>query len=206
LDQFSKFVYASQEYLSNPDERFFFPHPKQPLPGDVLQTYFTETSFKTVLIKCPRPIGIDDNIYPQARKSMEGLKVILDQAGFHVLDRALSIGPEVEMLFLLESDLISACHKHIGPPVWMDTSKDFLERWKGLGVGEPFIEGGRWVVIVRRESNEASSVLRTNLSKASLGSSFKDLSFVILEHNEVLAEVKSPILTDLIDRRMPWTR
>ena len=110
------------------------------------------------------------------------------------------------MLFLLETDVISACHKHIGPPVWMDTSKDFLSRWKGRSVGEPFIEGGRWVVIIPREHDEASSLLRTNLSKVSLGSSFKELPFEIVHHDMALADENRPILTELIDKRIPWTR
>ena len=186
--------------------RSSFSRPKQSLDVCVLRTYFTETGFKAVLIKCQRPAGIDDNIFPQARKSMEGLKVVLEQAGFHVMDRALLIGSEVQMLFLLEADVISACHKHIGPPVWMETSKDFLARWKGRSVGEPFIEGGRWVVIIQRECNEASSMLRRDLPKASLGSSFKELPFEIFQHEETLTEENRPILTDLVDKRMPWTR
>ena len=206
VDQFSRFIYASQEFLSNPNERFFFPDPKRLLDGDVLRTYFVDTGFKTVLVRCPRPAGIDDNVYPQARKTMEGLKVALEQAEFHILDKALLIESEVQMLFLLETDVISACHKHIGPPVWMDTSKDFLSRWKGRSVGEPFIEGGRWVVIIPREHNEASSLLRMNLSKASLGSSFKELSFEIVQHDKALADENRSILTELIDKRMPWTR
>ncbi len=192
VDQFSRFVYAGQEYLSNPNEKFFFPDPKRSLDGDVLRTYFVNTGFKTVLVRCPRPDGIDDNVYPQARKTMEGLKVALEQAGFHILDKALLIESEVQMLFLLETDVISACHKHIGPPVWMDTSKDFLLRWKGRSVGEPFVEGGRWVVIIPREHNEASSLLRMNLSKASLGSSFKELPFEIVHHEHGISRRKSP--------------
>jgi tRNA nucleotidyltransferase (CCA-adding enzyme) len=206
LDQFSKFVFASQEFLDNPDEKFFFPHPRRSWDGDVLRNYFVETGFKTVLVKCPRPSEIDDNVFPQARKSLEGLRVLLEQAGFRVMDKALSIGSEVNMVFLLESDIISDCHKHVGPPVWMDTSKDFLERWKGASVGEPFIEGGRWVVIIHRDCNEASSLLRMNLSKASLGSSFKELSFEIFRHEEALSDDNRSVLTDLIDKRMPWTR
>jgi tRNA nucleotidyltransferase (CCA-adding enzyme) len=204
-DQFSKFVYASQEFLSNPNDKFFFPLARRSMEKEVLWDYFNETGFRTVLVKCPRPSGIDDNVFPQARKSVEGLKVILEQAGFHILDKTLSIGSEVVMLFLLESDVISDCQKHIGPPVWMDTSKDFLERWKGHSVGEPFIEGGRWVVFIHRECNEASSLLRMNLSKASLGSSFKDMPFEILRHEEALKEENRPALTDLVDKRMPWT-
>ena len=56
------------------DEKFFFPEPKRSLDGDALRTYFVDTGFKTVLVRCPRPAGIDDNVYPQARKTMEGLK------------------------------------------------------------------------------------------------------------------------------------
>jgi tRNA nucleotidyltransferase (CCA-adding enzyme) len=206
VDQFSRFVYAGQEYLSNPNEKFFFPNPKRPLDGDDIRTYFVDTGFKTVLVRCPRPVGIDDNVYPQARKTMEGLKVVLEQAGFHILDRALLIEAEVQMLFLLETDVISACHKHIGPPVWMDTSKDFRSRWKGRSIGEPFIEGGRWVVIIAREHNEASSLLGMNLPKVSLGRSFKELPFKIVQHDQVLVDENRPILTELIDKRMPWTR
>ena len=206
VDQFSRFVYAAQEFISNSNEKFFFPDPKRSLGGDVLRTYFVDTGFKTVLVRCPRPAGIDDNVFPQARKTMEGLKVILEQAGFHILDKALLIGSEVQMLFLLDTDVISACHKHIGPPVWMDTSKDFLSRWKGRSVGEPFVEGGRWVVIIPREHNEASSLLRMNLNKASLGSAFKELAFEIIQHDKAMADENRPILTELIDKRMPWTR
>ncbi|DAC71621.1 MAG TPA: CCA tRNA nucleotidyltransferase [Thermoplasmata archaeon] len=205
VEQFAKFVYASQEFLASPDERFFFPLERSDMGQDAIKRYFDQTGFKVVIVSSPRPTGIDDNIYPQTRKTMEGIRTVLEQGDFHVLDKNFEIGRETRMAFLLMTNEVSQCHKHVGPPVWMDNSDVFLDRWRGHCVGEPYIEGGRWVALIRRNHTGAHDLLVKEMAKASIGSSFKGMEFSVIPHEQVISGGYESVLTELLDKRLPWT-
>jgi tRNA nucleotidyltransferase (CCA-adding enzyme) len=205
VEQFATYIYACQEFLAQPDERFFFPSERAGLNEEAIREYFEETGYKVLIVSSPRPDGIDDNIYPQTRKTTEGIKTILEKGDFEVLDSVFEIGQDVRIAFLLTTDSISDCHKHVGPPVWMDNSEGFLSRWKGQSVGEPYIEGGRWVVMVRRNHSTAFSLLVEEMTKASLGSAFRGLDLQVISHERVISGGFESTLTELLDKRLPWT-
>ncbi len=205
VEQFAKYIYACKEFLESPNERFFFPLVRSDLDEDAVKKYFEQTDFKVVIVSSPRPDGIDDNIYPQTRKTMEGIRTILEQGDFEVLDKNFEIGHDTRMAFLLMTDKVSDCHKHVGPPVWMDNSEVFLSRWRGHCAGGPYIEGGRWVAMIRRNHTTAHGLLVKEMAKASIGSAFKGMEFSVIPHEQVMSGGYESILTELLDKRFPWT-
>jgi tRNA nucleotidyltransferase (CCA-adding enzyme) len=205
VEQFAKFVYACQVYLSQPSEFFFFPNRRRCMDEHEIRRYFKDTGFKVLVVSAPCPKGIDDNVYPQTRKTMEGIKVLLERHEFDVLDKTFVIDESATILFLLMTDKISICRKHVGPPVYMGNAEDFLKRWRGACIGEPYIEGGRWVVMIKRTHHRAKELLKEEISKASMGSGFKDLEFKVISHDDILTGDFGPYITELLDKRPPWS-
>jgi tRNA nucleotidyltransferase (CCA-adding enzyme) len=208
IDAFARFIFSSQDYLKSPKISFFFPEDRTEWSNGEVESFMAERGTKLLGLRIPRPRLIDDNLYPQARKSLEGIRSVLENNDFVVLDGAFSIGEEsITFLFELQTDELPVLKKHRGPPVWVDQSEQFLEKWKGNSLGDPYIDGGRWYANVRRAYPKASELLKGETSKASFGSDLRDLSAIEIFDNEQLMRGHLNLeVTTLLDKTLPWLR
>lgn len=205
LEKFSRFVHACKEYLVKPDERYFFPNERKPLASRNILKLLDESGMKVVVVRMERPDIIDDNLYPQARKTQEGLGSLLQHEGFAVQDKALSVDRKsVYMAYLLESDGLTPAKKHIGPPIWLDNAEEFLKRWRSEAIAQPYIEDGRWVALVPRRNRLAKTTIEEGASGAALGSAFKNVKIEVFDHEGTAREGFETVLSAMLDKRMPW--
>ena len=105
--------------------------------------------------------------------------------------------------FELERDVLPATHRHIGPPVWVD-SEPFLDRWRGNPHGEPFIEDGHWVVVADRQYATAAAMLEREGPISGIGKELDTGAMEILDTETTLDSVDPLLLTELLNPRMPW--
>lgn len=205
LDRFSRFVHACKEYLARPDERFFFPNERRPLGSEEISRLLTDLGMKVVVVRAERPDIIDDNLYPQARKTQEGLGSLLQHEGFAVLDKGMFINKNSAfMAYLLETDTLTPGKKHIGPPIWMENAQEFLKRWRTEAVAQPYIEDGRWVALVPRRSTYARSSIEDGIATAAMGSAFKTVEMEVFDHEKAVRKEFEIVLSVMMDKRMPW--
>lgn len=204
LDTLSLFVHASREYLREPRMEFFFPREREPLSRAEIETMLERHGSSLVSVRFPRPEAIEDNLQSQLWKTQYALGKKLHVFGFEAL-RAVHGMDEGTMTvaFELERDTLSETHRHIGPPVWVD-SGPFLEKWKGNPNGEPFIEGGHWFVIADRPFTTAVDMLRREGPISGIGRELDLGSMDVLDGARTLDEVDPRLLTSLLDPRMPW--
>jgi tRNA nucleotidyltransferase (CCA-adding enzyme) len=204
-EKFSLFVHACKEYQKSPSRSFFFPDKRTLLSRDEIERRLTELGHGVVLAICPRPGLVDDNLYPQAKKTLDGLAVQLMNEGFTIADSAMSIGKtSVQLAFLVESMKLSESKKRIGPPVTLKNADEFLARWSGAAVLGPYIEGGRWVAMVKRDNTDAVNALQKCLGIAAMGESFKDASFKVYSSESAITAGAVEGLSLLLDKRMNW--
>ncbi|HEY3420353.1 MAG TPA: CCA tRNA nucleotidyltransferase, partial [Methanomassiliicoccales archaeon] len=206
-NSFATFIHACQEFTAEKDRRFFFPITARPFTvlqlADSLDRYGT----KVVGVRTQRPDLTDDNLYPQTQKTMEGLVGLLEQHGFNVIDQTYQVGQRIVYTMMLESDELSDCTLHMGPPVWVENSTKFLERWRKEGASLPFIKDGRWAVMANREYTKAADVLRDKFKDAALGSAFRKMEEIeVLDHRQLLSSGFEEILSKMLDKRFPWEK
>ena len=208
IDAFARFVHACQEYLKMPREAFFFPKPRRAWNIDEMRDSMLERGTRLLGLRIPRPQMIDDNLYPQVNKSLEGVKRILEENDFTVLDAISCVNEgRITFIFELQTDELPSLKKHRGPPVWVDQSERFLEKWKDSPFGYPYIDGGRWFANVRRPYPKASELIRGEISKASFGSGLRNLTSVqIFDNQEVLEGNLNLEVAALLDKTLPWLR
>ncbi|MDD1768360.1 MAG: CCA tRNA nucleotidyltransferase [Methanomassiliicoccales archaeon] len=207
LDSFSLFVHACGEYLRKEDIRFFFPEAVKALGMRAIKNEIRSHGTRVIVIEFKRPKIIDDDLYPQARKTLEGLKALLETNDFVVIDRTFHIGDTVRFVLELQSDVLPKRMRHQGPPVWIDNAEEFLAKWNGRGIRRPFIDKGRWVVIAEREYTRAADIIRGRVGSMALGSDFRGKKgFKVVEHEAVLTRDFKEALTKLLDKRRPWER
>ena len=207
VDRFATFVYACQEFSRENDRRFFFPEPANPLTIDEISKRLDILGTKIVAVRTERPELTDDNLYPQTQKTADGLVALLGQYGFIVVDQAYWVADKVTFVMMLEADKLSECTIHTGPPVWVENSEKFLERWKKEGASLPFIKGSKWVVMARREHPYAANLLQKRFKEAALGSAFRKMDgFEVLDHQTIVTPGFEEIVSQIMDKRFAWER
>ncbi len=208
LQNMAIFVRASKEFLIGPDLRFFFPRPGREWSRSSIQKEMKRRGTRLIMVQLPRPELIDDNLYPQVRRTMDGMERTLDDAGFVVLDRSFSIRRDkVDLIMELQTDSLPKAMKHAGPPVTSEHSAQFLEKWRQAAMVPPYIENGRWVAIIRRPYESAHLLLKGELHKAGLGSGLKGLRGMrVLSHSQLMRAGPRGSTTALLDKTAPWER
>ncbi len=205
VDSFALFIYASKEYLSNPDIRFFFPNERRP---ESLQRIREEVESKGTHIigfEIERPDLVPDVLFPQIKKAKRTMAQRFNDAGFSVLNSIYrAYWDRIVFIYELEVKELSAVRNHYGPPIWNPNSDRFLEKWRDA---KKRIEMGRWVAQIPRGYTEPSKYMEKALKEANLG---KDLTESVAENGfrimelDSLSEKYALPLTEMLFPRFPW--
>ena len=202
---FSKFVYAAREYLTNPSRQFFFPQPRTTCSLEEIKKITSQRESHLVVIELKRPPMIDDNLYPQVRKTLEGIQTILQKEQLEVIDAAYAV-EEKEIKFAVEIDRsdLPATVVHFGPPAWSENAQAFLDKWREKAT-QPYLEKGIWKVVLQRADRDLTSYLNKNLKSAALGKDFRTLNGLkIYCGAAALCENNMAVLSAMFDKRMNW--
>ena len=170
LEKMCLFMAAAREFLARPREVFFFP-PELPVKSDAELAEQIASRGTSLLAIRTRVAGLPpDVLWGQVRRTLRALRGTLKNEGFRVL-RMGAWSDEVEecvLIFELESSRLPPVMKHVGPPVWVGEHVErFLAKQManpGLVCG-PYIEGDRWVALVRRKWPDAKEFLQVRLSE-----------------------------------------
>ncbi|MBI0583334.1 MAG: CCA tRNA nucleotidyltransferase [Methanomassiliicoccus sp.] len=201
----ARFVHAARSYLAAPSERYFFPRHRELLDLAAMEDMVGQRGTGVLVAGMERPPLIDDNLYPQVRRSIDGICSLLESHDFRVVDRSFHVGEEISFIIELESLVLPLGKRHGGPPAWVDNAYAFLERWEKEGLGRPFLENGHWTVIAPRAHTRAEEVVRSKLSTAALGSDLRNAKVgTVMAGPDVFREENRAVLSALLDKRMNW--
>jgi tRNA nucleotidyltransferase (CCA-adding enzyme) len=202
-----RFVLASREYIRSPDERFFFPPEREPWSPDKLSSTAGPRLGNLVSVSFQKLDLIDDVLYPQFRKSIANLTALLSRADFEVEKSTIHVDHRTHLLIELSSISLPKEKKHRGPPANSESVKDFLAKWNSEGSSKPFVENGRWYVVIDREHTRADDLLKAKIRSVPLGKDVKQLgSYDIESGRELLRSEHLAALTHHFDERLPWQR
>jgi tRNA nucleotidyltransferase (CCA-adding enzyme) len=162
------FVAASQAFLKKPDHDFFDPEKTIPFSAKRMRLELKKRGSKIVFVDFGKVSAVPDILWGQLFKSQRSLRKLLELNGFGVLrDLPWSDQKGLSMfIFELENCCVSPVKLHLGPPL---DKREECERFvqKHLGkpntVCGPYVEGGRWVVLVNRKHTDACDLLGERL-------------------------------------------
>jgi tRNA nucleotidyltransferase (CCA-adding enzyme) len=162
------FVAASQVFLKNPSMSFFDPRATIALSNEQLKRNLANRGSTLVFVVFEKADVVPDVLWGQLYKSQRSLRRLLELNDFKVLrDTAWSNERKTNLfVFELEQPVLASAKKHLGPPL---DKKHECERFLGKYVGNsdvvsgPYIEGGRWVVEVRRKYMDVVKLLTDKL-------------------------------------------
>jgi tRNA nucleotidyltransferase (CCA-adding enzyme) len=196
------FVLAASEYLSGPDDRFFFPAPRHVPDREECLAWLRDRKTFTVHVGMARPDLIDDILYSQIKKAHNTLLSALDEADFSVVTSDLLASDSIELIFEVHPPLHPPTMVRRGPPDGNDNAEKFRSKWKD----KVTVEGGRLWAEVPRRHRTPDGAIGAALSDRGIGKDLNEAgrSAVIIT-GEAVAE-RAAAMSLLMDRRVPWHR
>ena len=164
-DSFGLFVDAARGWLGAPNESFFFPKEPEPMDADELVETLEERGTRLVAVVFEAPDVVEDQLYPQLRKTRRSLVEELGRKGFDVVRSDAFADKNAVVLVEANVGVQSHVEKHVGPPVHVrEHATAFVEKYEGeeADVVGPYIEDGRYVVEREREHTTVEGFVRSD--------------------------------------------
>jgi tRNA nucleotidyltransferase (CCA-adding enzyme) len=156
----ARLQHHARELLADPREGLFESSEPDPLSPAALRDVIADRGTTPVAIRFDAPGVVEDQLWPQLRKSLDGLTGELDRRGFDVL-RAEAFADDHGVLFVeLAVAERPRVERHEGPPVHVrDHASGFYEKYVADDSYGPFIDGERYVVERERAFTSAEAFL-----------------------------------------------
>ncbi|MFD1597908.1 CCA tRNA nucleotidyltransferase [Halobellus rarus] len=175
----ARLQHYAREFRSAPSEDLFEVRTPEPIGSDAVRAHLDRRGTTPVAVVFDAPDLVDDQLYPQLRKSLSGVRDELDRRGFEPI-RATTFADDRAVLFVeLAHRTLPAIERHDGPPVHVRAhAEGFCEAYADepadAAPGDdappdtygPFVEGDRYVIERDREFTDAVAFLE---SEALLG-------------------------------------
>jgi tRNA nucleotidyltransferase (CCA-adding enzyme) len=217
------FVAAAQTFLKAPDEAFFYPPKTAPLTVKELVSSLNGRGSALVFVTFGPVKAVPDVLWGELYKSQRSLRKLVQVNDFNVLrDFAWSDEKDLNMfVFELEQRVISPVKKHLGPPLDKKSEcEKFLDKHaSGLAtVSGPYVEGEKWVVLVRRKFTDVVALLNDRLKDGGRNAGVAEQISQVLKRgfnvyvNEEVAGIYgrnrpfAEFLTDFVSGRPKWLR
>ena len=157
------FQHYARDLLSEPRIGLFEASRPDPIDAETAREQLEDRGTTPIALVFDAPDLVDDQLWPQLARSLDGLTDALDRRGFDVL-RAEAFAHERVALFVeLEVADRPAVERHEGPPVHVRAhAEGFYEKYADSDATGPYVEGDRYVVEREREFTTATGLLTSD--------------------------------------------
>jgi tRNA nucleotidyltransferase (CCA-adding enzyme) len=166
----ARFIHHARAFLDEPDRSYFFPAAVEPLSPEAVRAEIEARETTPIAVRFDPPDLVDDQLYPQLRRSIAGLVRGLETEGFGVL-RSAAWADSTAVLFVeMGVATLPAVEVHEGPPVHVEAhASRFLETYADADIYGPYVEDDRYVVERDREVRSAVAFVEDSLLEVALG-------------------------------------
>ncbi|NUB90547.1 CCA tRNA nucleotidyltransferase [Haloterrigena sp. SYSU A121-1] len=160
----ARLQHYARRFLEAPRAEVFESDDPDPLDETALRAHLERRGTTPVAVRFEAPDLVEDQLYPQLRKSLEGITTGLDDRGFDVF-RATTFADDAAVILaeLAVADR-PAVERHDGPPIHVRSHADgFYEAYADdPDAYGPFIDGDRYVTERPREFTTARGFLESD--------------------------------------------
>ncbi len=173
------FVGAARAFLKAPSTNFFTP----PTKKRSIENLHSKLQNRKLALLCLTfdPVqAVPDILWGQYYKTQRALRKLLELNDFHVLRDTVWTDEKKMGAFVieLEQTVIPKIKRHIGPPIEKkNESENFLAKYVDNAevISGPYLENGRWTVLLPRKHINAVKLLKTKLKDGGKNTGIADL-------------------------------
>ena len=159
----ARLQHYARDLLADPREDRFVASDPAPVDADAVRTHLDRRGTTPVAVVFETPDIVDDQLYPQLRKSLHGVADELDRRGFEPLRSATFAADRAVLLVELAVGELASVGRHAGPPVHVrEHAIGFYDAYADRDVYGPFLDGDRYVVEREREFTTPAGVLESD--------------------------------------------
>ena len=179
-DKLFNFVAASRAFLQTPDEAFFFPPKTEALSLERLKSKLQSRGLSTVFLVIDQLPAVPDVLWGQLYRTKRSLHKLLELSDCKILKDAVWSNEKNLSVFVfeLEQQVLPSVKKHLGPPLEREPEcESFLAKYavNEQVISGPFVEDGRWMVLLPRKTMDAVELLRDKLAGGGKNAGVADL-------------------------------
>jgi len=215
------FVAAARAFLKNPNISFFYPPRTKPLTVARLRRELRERGSSVVFVTFGKVDAVPDVLWGQLYRSQRSISKMVQLNDFSLLrDFTWSDEKNLNMFaFEVEQRVIGCVKKHFGPPLERERECDnFVSKYlkSKSPVCGPYVEGSRWVVVIRRKHVDIAQMLKERLKDGGRTNGVAEQISKVLkkrfrvEVNEEIAKTYlsnkqfAEFLTDFVSGKPKW--
>ena len=166
-ENLARLQHHARAVLAEPTVDAFFPGAAQPIATEAVSEHLARRDTTPIALVFDAPDAVEDDLYPQLRRSLAGVGDELDRRGFDTFRRATWAGdlddPDARAVLFFELSVAErpAVERHDGPPVHVrEHATEFYAAYADdPAVYGPFVDGDRYVVEREREFTSAADLL-----------------------------------------------
>jgi tRNA nucleotidyltransferase (CCA-adding enzyme) len=156
----ARLQHYARTLLDDPSEEPFVSADPDPIDADAVRAHLDRRGTTPVAVVFETPDIVDDQLYPQLRKSLHGIASELDRRGFQPVRSTTAAGDRAVLFVELAVDELSAVHRHRGPPVHVrEHATGFYDVYAAADAYGPFLDNDRYVVERSREFSTPGELL-----------------------------------------------
>jgi tRNA nucleotidyltransferase (CCA-adding enzyme) len=156
----ARLQHYARDLLADPRESLFVPAAPDPVDADAVRAHLDRRGTTPVAVVFETPDLVDDQLYPQLRKSIHGITDELDRRGFAPIRSTAFADDRAVLLVELAVAELAAVERHAGPPIHVrDHAAGFYDAYVDRDVYGPFLDGDRYVVEREREFTTPAALL-----------------------------------------------
>jgi tRNA nucleotidyltransferase (CCA-adding enzyme) len=161
-------VGAARAFLKTPNAKFFYPPKISALSAEALKSKLENRGASLIFLTLGKIEAVPDVLWGQLYRTQRSLRKLAELNDFKVLRDAVWSDEKTlsAFVFELEQQVLPDVKKHLGPPLEREKEcEKFLSKYAHNGdvVCGPYIEGGRWIVELRRKVTDAVEFLKEKL-------------------------------------------
>jgi tRNA nucleotidyltransferase (CCA-adding enzyme) len=161
-------VGAARAFLKTPNAKFFYPPKAEALSAEALRSKLENRGASLIFLTLDKIEAVPDVLWGQLYRTQRSLRKLAELNDFKVLRDAVWSDEKTlsAFVFELEQHVLPSVKKHLGPPLEREKEcEKFLSKYahNDAVVSGPYIEGGRWVVELRRKVTDAVEFLKEKL-------------------------------------------
>ncbi len=214
-EKFELFVKVCREYLRKPSLTFFFPNKVKPWRLEKICETLEKQKHQYLGVKISKPDIIDENLYPQIRKTVRSIWSTCERYDFTVYDIVFHVDNAENNIFIVikaKDEVLPKTMVHRGPPTKLKKNKEeFIQRWDNdqRVVKKPYEKDERLYVEIKREYTKINDFLANQFKDLSLGKHIDKIvkkNFEILRFEDLLIDNLGTFWTIYLDGKNSWER
>ena len=160
----ARLQHYARDLLADPRTDRFEPTTPDPLSSADVRAAVADRGTTPIAVRFDAPDVVEDQLWPQLRKSLAGLTDELDRRGFDTFRAAAFADESAVLVAELAVAERPTVERHAGPPVHVrDHATGFYDKYDAEeGVYGPFVDGDRYVVERDREFATARAFLASD--------------------------------------------